>query len=396
MHKLGTTLHPKNMLKKVKQLTERILQSRKYSQLAGLILIVIIIGIASLVSIKRDGVQSVDSAIAANESKIGTDDVLLKQYIKKYGADATIAYVKTLPIDCHQRVHKVGRLTYELKGSDAFTILNSECMSGYTHGVTEAFFHEHGTENLTVNLELICQGQQFGFYSNQCFHGVGHGLMAFNDYDLPAALKSCDTLPEGGQRWDSCYTGVFMENVVGAIGVEDAKASNGDHDYHTSSWLSSDPQFPCNAVELKYKQSCYIFQTSRMIQIPNFDYRKVAQACADIEAEYQVSCFFSMGRDVSNSFGSNYEEIEKTCSYIPASDLRLKCIEGASQDKFWHESEQEDALGMCRAMTESSAKQSCYNTIASRGREIIDSRDNRRMFCAKFEPGYKELCSPRS
>lgn len=328
-----------------------------------------------------------------DDTRIGTDDEVLKQYIKAYGADKTIAQIKTLPVDCHQRVHKVGRFNYELQGSKAFTTINSECMSGYTHGVTEAFFQEHGTENLAANLELICQGQQSGFYAHQCFHGVGHGLMAYNDYDLPAALQACDTLPPTGSTIESCYTGVFMENVVGAIGVDEAKAAQNAQDFHTSSWLSSDPLFPCNAVEVKYKNACYVFQTSRMIQIPDFDYRKVASSCGSIEPEYQSVCFLSMGRDVSNSLGSNYAEIEATCSYSENPEYQMSCIGGASQDKFWHESEQDDALGMCKAMQSRGAKQTCYGTISLRGSEIIATHEGSQAFCAKFEPEYQQSCS---
>ena len=98
-----------------------------------------------------------------------------------------------------------------MRGGEAFKVLNSECMSGYTHGVTEAFFREHGTENITDNLQVICNNETNNFVAHQCYHGIGHGLMAFYDYDMPQALKGCEDLPT---HRESCYSGVFMENVV--------------------------------------------------------------------------------------------------------------------------------------------------------------------------------------
>jgi hypothetical protein len=391
---------PKSTLKYTAQLPAQKLANFKNTYKYGFSVVVTLVLIftagAVFIKINHRAATKDDYKPPVNETRISTDDTLLKQYIEAYGADEAIKFLKTLPVDCHQRVHKVGRFSYELFGNKAFTVLNSECMSGYTHGVTEAFFHEHGTENLNKNLELICQGQQSGFYAHQCFHGVGHGLMAYNDYDLPVALKSCDNL-QGDASKESCYTGVFMENVVGAIAVDEAKISHNTNEFHSSSWLSNDPLFPCNAVEDQYKSACYIFQTSRMIKLPNFDFQAVASTCTKAEASYQSICFLSMGRDVSSGYGSSYAEIEAVCSnYTNNTNYQRNCIAGASQDKFWHESQQDDALKMCKAMQQTSSKQTCYETISARGSEIITSHDSSQAFCTKFEPEYAKLCVVKS
>ncbi len=354
------------------------------------VLAVVTIGILSL---SPATTSPAAAKLPPDEARIATDDTLLKQYIEAYGAEKTIAYMKTLPVDCHQRVHKVGRFNYELRGNAAFKVLDSECMSGYTHGVTEAFFHKNGTENLSKSLELICDGKLTGFYAHQCYHGVGHGLMAFSDYDLPAALKDCDKLPQIATSKESCYSGAFMENVVGAISVEKAK-SQPDSDFHTSSWLNDDPLFPCNsiAVNERYKNACYTFQTSRMVQVVGFDFAKVTAACLKAEAQYQYTCFSSMGRDVSSSNRNDYAAIEIACHHTNDANLNLSCINGASQDKFWHESQQDDALGMCKAMQRPEAKENCYRTLSDRGREIITTREGSKQFCAKYEAEYAGLC----
>lgn len=366
---------------------------RKIKVVAMLVLVVL----AAFLPFTREMLGRGKAAItvnkpAINDSRIATDDMVLKEYIMAYGVDKTIAHIKTLPIDCHQRVHKVGRLSYELSGDKAFNVINSECMSGFTHGVTEAYFNEHGTKNLAQSLELICQGEQNGFYAHQCFHGVGHGLMAYNDYDLPVALEGCDTLPATGTSYESCYSGVFMENIVGAISVDQAKSSANPGEFHTSSWLSNDPLYPCNAVEAKYKNACYMFQSSRMIQVLAYDYQKVASACSSIEQIYRVACFLSMGRDVSNSFQNDYAQIEKSCDYVADEQLRLSCISGASQDKFWHESEQDDAISLCKALRQPDAKKTCYTIISARGIEIISTKAISQTFCGKFELAYSNLC----
>lgn len=345
----------------------------------------------SAIAVLLHTLQPLIPKVAQDDQRIMNNDRILKQYIKQYGAEKTIVFVKTLPVDCHQRVHKVGRLSYELKGNDAFSVPNGECMSGYTHGVTEAYFNKNGTNNLAKSLGLICRGKQNGFYAHQCFHGVGHGLMAYNDYDLPAALKGCGTLPPNHSNKESCYTGVFMENVVGAISIDEAKKSDKPEQFHSSEWLSDDPLFPCNAVDKEYKSACYIFQTSRMIQVLN-NYEKVAAACASIETSYRSICFSSMGRDLSNTYQDDHASIERACSYTNVETLQLTCIDGASQDKFWHESEQNEALNMCKELKNPNFKEKCYRTINARARDIIPTRQASQAFCAKYEPEYSRFC----
>lgn len=364
----------------------------KQWKIFALILIVAALGVGS--ALARDRATISINKPDINDKQIATDDVLLKRYVAAYGPVQAITQIKTMPgIDCHQRSHKIGRLNYEVAGSKAFKVLNSECQSGYTHGATEAFFRDKGTNNLSSNLALICQNEENGFYAHQCFHGIGHGLMAFNDYDLPEVLKTCDGLEKRSQsNKESCYSGAFMENVVGAIAVDDAKASK-TSEYHTSSYLSDDPLFPCNSVENKYKSTCYFFQSSRMLQILGSDFQKIVSNCEKIEQEYQYNCFSSTGRDVSNSFSMDIAGIEKSCGYAQREEMQLSCIGGATQDKFWDQSEQDEALSLCRGFAKDNVKQRCYIELANRARDIIAKAEDRRAFCAKYETKYTESCT---
>lgn len=120
---------------------------------------------------------------------------------------------KALNLDCHQRAHDLGRLSYEKFGAMAFSLSGHECHSGGYHGATEGFFRDQGTSRLAENVALICSNELNSFFCHQCVHGIGHGLMAWTSYELNDALEICKELSEGvDQR--SCYSGIFMENVV--------------------------------------------------------------------------------------------------------------------------------------------------------------------------------------
>ncbi len=349
---------------------------------AGLIIAFVILAgwYFSFLNYQKPSVSKIDSRIA-------TDDTVLADYISAYGPEDTIAFIKTLPVDCHQRVHKVGRTTYELRGTDAFKVMNSECQSGYTHGMTEAFFRENGADNLTDKLKVICQDESNPFYAHQCFHGIGHGLMAFYDYGLFDALKGCDTLPSNKE---SCYSGAFMENVVGALSVEKAKAQT-NSEYHATEYLKDDDaEYPCNIVDDIYKSTCYFFQTSRMLQIFGPDFDKIAGVCGGLDVKYQAVCFSSMGRDVSNTNGDGFKAIVSACNEAEAIGNQTSCIDGAAQDRFWHESETDEAFAFCQYLHEEPHKTVCYRTLDQRASEIVSQPSS--SFCSHFESNYRYLC----
>lgn len=337
-------------------------------------------------NIKPKITKSVDKNISIDSSAVWTDENALYSYMAKFGPKQTTIHLNDLSSQfgsCHDVAHKAGRIAYEQYNTAAFKLCSSECHSGCYHGATEAFFRDHGTTNLADNLKVICSSELNPFFSHQCLHGIGHGLMAWASYDLPESLKSCELLPTDSAI-QSCYTGVFMENIVG--GLTDKKSE------HYTKYLSDDPQYPCNQVEDKYKSSCYFLQTSRMLQIFGVDFKKVADTCAAAPQAYQRTCFESMGRDVGGVYpGKELSSIE-ACSNAPAGTMREGCLVGAVQDSFWDPTGQDNALRFCQTLTEKSEKDACYSTILSRAPQVLLTKAEQTTFCNKVDPNYKPQC----
>jgi hypothetical protein len=272
-------------------------------------------------------------------------------------------------------------MAYEIEGAQAFQSCRAECQSGCYHGATEAFFRDHGVENLSENLNIICNNELNSFFSHQCVHGIGHGLMAWADYDIHEALHNCDLL-SGSET--SCYSGVFMENVVGGLASEQG---------HFTQYLSDDPHFPCTVVEDKYKEQCYFYQTSRMIQLFGTDFSKVASVCLEATEQEQHQCFQSMGRDVGNHKRGNVQGAIAACSFVPQGNKRILCLNGAVQDWFWDPSGQDSALQFCHTLQDSGEKSGCYTIISQRASEVLETKEDFLQFCAKTaQDGYQEWC----
>lgn len=167
--------------------------------------------------------------------------------------------------DCHPVVHAIGRETYRIKGNihDSFLACDQTCHSGCYHGSVERFLRgddiyaqidKHpSTAELKQKASIACDPKVPYRYRFQCLHGLGHALMFFSRYQLSQSLTVCDVLPEDWSR-NSCYGGVFMENVFNATRESRDLSPT---DYH----------YPCNKLNAKYRSECYVMQTSRMTEM---------------------------------------------------------------------------------------------------------------------------------
>ncbi|MCI0826274.1 MAG: hypothetical protein J4N73_00670 [Chloroflexi bacterium] len=327
--------------------------------------------------------RAYDDDIPEISPEIFQDEGALYSYIRKYGPALTIQYLYELQAeygDCHSTAHKAGRYAYEIFNAQAFQTCSAECHSGCYHGATESYFRDKGTANLEQDLAIICSSGLNPFFSHQCFHGVGHGLMAFSDYELLDALSNCDLIPDGAE---SCYSGVFMENVVGGLSPTIG---------HFTDYLSDDPQFPCDIVPEKYKNACYFYQTSRMVQIFDWDFSKVAEACGEAGERYQQPCFESMGRDVGGLRLDNNIDAIADCGAAPLGNPRIWCLTGAVQNSFWVPDGQDVALDFCSRLDVPGEKQSCYDTIIRRAPLVIEAEADLEAFCLKAEESFQDEC----
>ena len=314
------------------------------------------------------------------------DDALLRRYLQEYGPAVVIGllseYESRISAGCHQRAHEAGRMAYELFGAFAFSLAGHECHAGAYHGATEALFRDRGTINLHSDVSVLCGNSPNSFFRHQCVHGVGHGLMAWTSYELLDTLELCGKLEDSTDQ-RSCYSGAFMENIVGGLA-----GTMG----HYTEFVSADPHFPCNILEEKYVPSCYFYQSSRMVQLFGGDFAKVAAACAAAPRTSHYVCFQSMGRDVGGATRGNPARAIELCSVTKESPDRLDCLSGAVQDSFWDAGGADDALEFCALLEQDEAKTRCYATVIPRAHQIYQSPAEVRTFCATIPDGYRSGC----
>ena len=285
--------------------------------------------------------------------------------------------------DCHQQAHIIGRVAYAIYKANTFTQMETACHSGFMHGAMEAFLQEKGTADIAHNVTDLCNTFTTTFSRFECLHGAGHGIMAYEDYDLPATLSICKSLPN---EWDqsSCYGGAFMENVMVSIG-------GGVKPEHETKWLSSDPQFPCDSVDPDFavQQSCYLMQTSRMLDLTNQSFEKVATLCRSARADLISTCFQSYGRDAAGRMVRDPKATADICKQWAGDNIH-DCIRGAlySIAEFWAERDTTNPHEFCEQFDTNNATY-CFQTYGAYIPIFFTSKDPLGAICDKAEEPYQ-------
>jgi len=260
---------------------------------------------------------------------------------------------------CHQIVHVIGYETSKKfeNVADAYKEGDSFCWSGYYHGVLEGVIGRIGYDNLLTEINGICKPlaevRRYSFDHYNCVHGLGHGIMALEDDELFKSLDTCNLLSDNWER-TSCWSGAFMENVMM------------DSRYHTAKYLKpTDPLYPCNAVDEKYKNTCYLMQTSYMLTLVDSNFEKVFDLCSTVEKDYRNTCYQSLGRDASGRSTSNVAETKEWCYLGEDNIQRENCIIGAVKDFISYLHSDVRAKELCLALDEKALQDVCYSTVES-------------------------------
>lgn len=340
--------------------------------------------------------QAEKSLARLDLKEIGTDDDALRYWMRIFDPqDMMLELLHDTKggsvIDCHTQAHHLGRIAFELYGARTFSEGDASCHSGFYHGAMETFLQKKGTNNLAEDIKEICEIFESSFGTFECLHGVGHGIMAYESYDLPSAIEDCKLLNDDFST-SSCYGGVFMENVVAGQG-------NGALIGHETGWVSDDPHFPCNTLDqanFSARYECYQMQTSWMLTLFSYDFNRVAEECSRSPIDMTHVCFKSLGRDISGNSLRDPQTIVDRCASVVGTSryFHQQCIEGAVNVivDFWGEKLDGQATEVCKLLTEDNGKSECYELVASRLPNVFVDIEDRERVCLTFEEDFQHLC----
>ena len=316
-----------------------------------------------------------------------------KKITAKNGPEAALSVLArfqeagTLPTssDDHQFAHEVGRQTAKTFGISAKSFLS--CPTTFNYGCQHGFFEYvlGRTKSTKEAAALICgavesdpsYSDKFKFY---CYHGLGHGVMMAQAYDLDAALATCDSLGSDTAQ-GGCWQGMFMENVNAGMRGEAREGV----------FSEKDPLAPCDRVADRYRYQCYINHSGYLMTLFHNYIGKASLACTKA-GEFKTPCFQSMGLLTTNPSWQtalgNYDVLRNVdfavslCGKFPK-EGRTDCFIGALDNitNYDEMNLEKRAIPFCEATAASWGEDACYRQIGINVLRQVAEKSQRRDIC---------------
>ena len=313
--------------------------------------------------------------------------------------------------DLHLLGHIVGEEIYVQEGITAIVYCTPDLQYACSHAIISRYLLENGEGNIN-KIKGICDSllEGSGGAYLQCFHGLGHGALAYVNYDLPKAIDLCQMAGAQGET-RSCIGGVVMELVGG--GLHNKKVWAQQHDKYFS---SADPLAPCNKLFMpeNSKSICYIFSTPYLLSyynpqnITNGDnIKKAFELCSLIpstEKENKTACYggfgkefavLAMDRQIKSGYIATNEELTKAynwCILAPERDGVLACIAYAV-DAYYSNGDNPytNAVNFC-SLNESKYRDHCFKIIVNLVLKFNIDKKNIETFCSEIPEQFMYLC----
>jgi hypothetical protein len=320
----------------------------------------------------------------------------------------------TLPpgVDSHLIGHFVGGDLYNEQGISGLKHCTDANGFACAHSIVIGALLDKGP-SVFDEINDICATVTGNNGYNMCFHGFGHGVLAYSEYHLPEAIKACEqvgTEAFGYQEAEECIGGVIME-MRGGIHNPVVWEKNGAQYLDTKN-----PLYMCQADYMPdtYRDYCYVYITPFIFDavtsndIPSFkDFAPAMDYCTTAPAEFQETCFggfakeylgFILGRDirlVETISISKLTSLWNACETAPNPEARAYCAKYAIYNLYRSGSHPyEISADFCSVVTEPQSKNACFVNLQDqvfKNNEADLYRDN---FCATFSSDYGVNCQP--
>ena len=206
----------------------------------------------------------------------------------------------------HVFAHVIGNQAYRQYGIAAFAFCGSGMFNGgCAHGIGEQMIFGLGIGDLEKAKRECREATEC---SISCFHGLGHGFLVLESYNISRALEDCG----GG----ACIDGIFMEY---AWAGPKPNLSQNDPTRFCMSFYGEDARY-----------SCTIYLPVLFTKVFGWEYERTVAEC--VRAQDPV-----IRKGCKNSFGiwavhisrGNLQKILQYCGFFELKDDEYSCLTSA-------------------------------------------------------------------
>lgn len=316
-------------------------------------------------------------------------------------------------IDVHLVGHVIGAILYEQEGAEGIDTCTQDFRNACSHSVVIGAFLDRGEAALD-EVAQVCRKAPGGAGAyTMCFHGLGHGVLAYTGYDLPAAVSMCDRTGTSMYQYQEsaeCVGGTIMEMIDG---VHDPQAWEEKRD---DTFREEDPLYPCSASFMPNtaKGICYTYLTPHLftaagVSMEQFDdvqLSRVFSLCAPLAGNTQLrnACYGGFGkefvglvrdRDIRAIGSMSPEELARIrtwCAQAGDTNGEAACNQQALASLFWGgENEPDAAIAFC-TLAEGNVRNACYRDLADAVSYYLAGTLKGATVCRELPEDYQRFC----
>lgn len=317
-------------------------------------------------------------------------------------------------IDIHLLGHTVGDMLYEQKGLAGIRDCTQDFRNACSHSVVIGYLREHGEGSLPEIVKTCREAPGGKGAYTMCFHGLGHGVLAFTGYDFEKAIQMCKLT--GSEQYHNreyieCVGGATMELMAG---VHDRGAWELQRPKY---FKDEDPLYPCDAtfVPDEVKPICYTHLTPHLFESAGGDLGRLmpesfgpAMNYCDAIPKSRVAdrdaCYGGFGkefvvlarsrdiRDMGSATAESLKPVREACALAGDTRGEALCNLNALNSLFWGgENKPDAALNYCSIASGEAASQ-CYNDLIGNIRYYLGGTRKGDEICGRLPVPYQASC----
>lgn len=320
--------------------------------------------------------------------------------------------------DVHLIGHAVGDVLYKQMGAKGIQVCTEELRNACSHSIVTGILLDKGEAGIDSIISACRQAPGGKAAYDICFHGMGHGVLAYNGYDLEKDIAFCQrTLGKmSGREVPECVGGGIMELVGG-----------GGHDH--DKWLvqnkkylgGSDALYPCNSdlIPDSSKGMCYVYITPQLTShfnarlgsatyddlkqafglcgsIPNSDFSNKEVCFSGFGKEFVARAQFNDIRRIDQMTDSQLYSIYQRCSIASSHFGVSACLESSVGSISWGGTNDWRTLTrFCSVIDDPYYQAECFKSSIDNMNTWVSSLSIRQDFCRLLPARYNLDCFGR-
>lgn len=318
--------------------------------------------------------------------------------------------------DLHLLGHVIGDVLYVQEGVRGIEHCTQDFRNACSHSIVVGLFTERGLDALD-EISSVCREAPGGRGSyTMCFHGLGHGVLAYTLYDFKDAITICGktaTHEYAGREAVDCVGGAVMELVGG--GAHDPRAWQKAREIYLK---NDDPLYPCSATFLPEaaRQICYSYITPRLFEVAGGDlahpteddYARAFLYCDSLPEEQtqnRDACFGGLGkefvvlahkrdiRDLGSMSENDLRTTHSWCELAPHESAASSCRISALHSLFWGGENTPDASFTFCSIAPEEFQSRCFTELGNTISFFFeDNPFKARALCERIPSVYQPSC----